>query len=81
VCYFRLCVFETEGGELGLRRGCQWTGNSPATAMKNYALVRKTNFVNAGEVARKSDAVQASMVEQKPNKKRTAENDRSLQCV
>ena len=33
--------------EFGLRKACQWAGNSPATAMKNYALVRKTDFVDA----------------------------------
>ena len=37
----------------GLRLACQWAGNSPATAMKNYALVRNTDFDDAG---RKRDA-------------------------
>ena len=32
----------------GLRLACQWAGNSPATAMKNYALVRNTDFDDAG---------------------------------
>ena len=32
----------------GLRRACQWAGNSAATAMKNYALVRKSDFQGAG---------------------------------
>lgn len=32
----------------GLRRACQWAGNSPGTAMKNYAMVRKTDFADAG---------------------------------
>ena len=81
--------------EFGLRRACQWAGNSPATAMKNYALVRKTDFVDDGNCIQKvdaksdainardtkSDAEPASTYEQKPNKKRTAENQRSLQCV
>ena len=34
--------------EYGLRRACQWAGNSAATAMKNYALVKKTDFIDAG---------------------------------
>ena len=81
--------------EFGLRRACQWAGNSPATAMKNYALVRKTDFVDDGNCIQKvdaksdainardtkSDAEPASTYEQKPIKKRTAENQRSLQCV
>ena len=65
----------------GLRKACQWAGNSPATAMKNYALTRNTDFVDAGEQVIKSDAERASKVEQKPNKKRTEENQRSPQCV
>ncbi len=32
----------------GLRRACQWAGNSAATAMKNYAQVRSTDFDDAG---------------------------------
>ena len=81
--------------EYGLRKACQWAGNSPATAMKNYALVRKTDFVDDGNSVTKSDAKsdaidaadaksdaeRASTAEQRPNKKRTAENQRSLQCV
>ena len=81
--------------QFGLRKACQWAGNSPATAMKNYALTRNTDFVDAGEQVIKSDAKsdailaadakcaaeRASTTEQKPNKKRTAENGRSLQCV
>ena len=43
--------------EHGLRRDCQWAGNSAATAMKNYALVRKTDFTDARYSAvNKSDA-------------------------
>ncbi len=42
--------------EFGLRRACQWAGNSPATAMKNYALTRNTDFKDDGESVRKSDA-------------------------
>ena len=34
--------------EYGLRRACQWAGNSAGTAMKNYALVKKTDFTDAG---------------------------------
>lgn len=33
----------------GLRRACQWSGNSAATAMKNYALVKNTDFDDSGE--------------------------------
>ena len=40
--------------ECGLRRACQWAGNNAATAMKNYALVRKEDFMDQG--APKSDA-------------------------
>ena len=77
----------------GLRKACQWAGNNPATAMKNYALVRKTDFVDAGEAQKadaksdaietvdaKSDAEPASVTEQKPNEKSTEENLRSLPC-
>ena len=46
--------------EYGLRHTCQWAGNSPATAMANYALVRKTDFVDAGSSANKSDAISPS---------------------
>ena len=42
--------------EFGLRRACQWAGNSPATAMKNYALTRNTDFKDEGKSVRKSDA-------------------------
>ena len=42
--------------EYGLRRACQWAGNSPATAMKNYALVRKTDFADDGNSVNKPDA-------------------------
>ena len=35
-------------GEYGLRLACQWAGNSAATAMKNYALVRNTDFDDSG---------------------------------
>jgi len=91
-CNFCVSAFsKPRVGEFGLRRGCQWTGNSPATAMKNYALVRRTDFVDGGNsVAKsdailapdvKSDAVPASTGKRRPNKKRTAENGRSLQCV
>ena len=72
--------------EFGIRKACQWAGNSAATAMKNYALVRKTDFTDARYSAvnksdAKSDAESASMVEQKPHKKSTIENGRSLPCM
>ena len=34
--------------QYGLRKACMWAGNSAATAMKNYALVKKTDFDDAG---------------------------------
>lgn len=34
--------------EHGLRRACHWAGNSAGTAMKNYALVKKTDFTDSG---------------------------------
>jgi len=76
--------------QYGLRRACQWSGNSATTAMKNYALVRKSDFEDFGTFGKSdaidaadatSDAERASTTEQKPNKKRTEENHRSLQCV
>ena len=41
--------------QYGLRRACQWSGNSATTAMKNYALVRKSDFDDFGALG-KSDA-------------------------
>lgn len=38
----------------GLRKACGWIGNSPAVAMKHYALLRKSDFLDVGM---KSDAV------------------------
>ena len=78
----------------GIRKACQWAGNSAATAMKNYALVRKSDFQDIG-TAGKSDAKcaaidttyakctaeSASMTEQKSHKKSTIENGRSLPCM
>ena len=42
--------------EFGLRRACMWSGNSAATAMKNYALVRNTDYDDTGVSQIKSDA-------------------------
>ena len=66
----------------GLRRACQWLGNSVTTAMKNYALVRNTDFQDVGKVGKadaqcaassaddaKCDAGQASTAEQNPKKR------------
>lgn len=39
--------------EYGLRKACAWIGNSPAVAMKHYALMRKSDFLDVGG---KSDA-------------------------
>ena len=50
--------------EYGLRRACQWAGNSAATAMKNYALVKKTDFDDSGENQnQKSDAKSDAILE------------------
>jgi hypothetical protein len=48
--------------EYGLRKACQWAGNSAATAMKNYALIRREDFMDQGspsgpKVDAKSDAI------------------------
>ena len=52
--------------EYGLRLACQWAGNSAATAMKNYALVRNTDFDDSGRSKddAKSDAESASVTKQ-----------------
>ncbi len=77
----------------GLRRACQWPGNIPDAAMKNYALTKNEDFDDSGlrkidarsdailANDAKSDAEWASTREQKPNKKRTVKNERSTQCV
>ncbi len=78
----------------GLRRACQWSGNSPKTAMENYALVRNMDFEDLGAAGKfdakcaailpddaKSAAESASTAAQKPNKKRTAETVKALTCV
>ena len=52
--------------EHGLRLACQWAGNSAATAMKNYALVRNTDFDDSGRSKddAKSHAESASVTKQ-----------------
>ena len=80
--------------QYGLRRACQWSGNSASTAMKTYALVKKCDFEDVGmaekvdakcdaisAVDAKSDAESASTTEQKPRKKSTVENSNSLPCI
>ena len=80
--------------QYGLRRACQWSGNSASTAMKTYALVKKCDFEDVGmaeKVDAKSDAISAvdakcdaesaSTTEQKPRKKSTVENSNSLPCI
>ena len=32
----------------GLRRACAWIGNSPKVAMENYALMRKSDYLDVG---------------------------------
>ena len=48
----------------GLRRACQWAGNSPATAMKNYALIRKTDFIDTGSESAKDQKADAKCAAQ-----------------
>lgn len=38
----------------GLRRACAWIGNSPTTAMKHYALLKKSDFLDVGNSISKS---------------------------
>ena len=46
----------------GLRKACQWIGNSPIIAMKHYALMKKSDYIDAGEITvPKSDAASARM--------------------
>lgn len=33
----------------GIRKACQWSGNSPLTAIKNYSLIRSEEFDDSGE--------------------------------
>ena len=40
----------------GLRKACAWIGNTPAVAMKHYALIKKSDFLDGGESDAKSDA-------------------------
>lgn len=40
----------------GLRKACMWVGNSPTIAMKHYSLLRKTEYIDAGEAPQKSGA-------------------------
>ena len=49
--------------EYGLRLACQWAGNSASTAMKNYALVRSTDFDDSGI---KSDTVSDAQTDAVP---------------
>ena len=62
--------------------------------MKNYTLVRESDFKDVGMVGKsdaksdaifaddaKSDAESASVKEQKPHKKSTEETGESLQCI
>lgn len=61
---------------VGLRKACQWIGNSPTVAMRNYALLKKTDYIDAGEIGlQKSDAEQQRMGENGvPNFSETLEN-------
>ena len=62
--------------EYGLRRACQWAGNSAGTAMKNYALVKKTDFTDAGtQSSTKIAEPKGSQPAQKSDAKSDAIND------
>lgn len=61
--------------EYGLRRACQWAGNSAATAMKNYALVKKTDFDDAGTQRREG---QGSVKDSNPVPNSDANSDAIL---
>jgi len=41
----------------GLRRACKWIGNTPAVAMKHYAIMRDEDFMEAGDLAIPSPAI------------------------
>lgn len=41
---------------VGLRRACQWIGNTPKVAMTNYALMKSSDYIDAGSTETKSDA-------------------------
>ena len=58
--------------EYGLRRACQWAGNSAGTAMKNYALVKKTDFTDSGTQNETEKTVEK---EPKPAQKSDAKSD------
>lgn len=54
----------------GIRKACQWIGNTPNIALKNYSLTRREDFIEAGnqvsanakkESDAKSDAAQANI--------------------
>ena len=78
--------------QYGLRRACQWSGNSATTAMKNYALVRKSDFDDVGTVGKadaksdarnafdaKSDAERASIEKHRPSENQQKKHRRELE--
>ena len=73
--------------EYGLRKACQWSGNSASTAMRNYALVRKEDFVDAGSENRqtksdaKSDAIDAKSAAESASKAEHAESTAQQKTV
>ena len=73
--------------EYGLRRACSWIGNSAKVAMENYALIRKTDYVDLGQKSgAKSGAVTAGMGSQSvasanPNSHLTPFDSRSCDSV
>ena len=41
--------------EYGIRKACAWIGNTPETAMKNYSIVRGSDFDDSDRAAEMSD--------------------------
>ena len=52
--------------QYGLRKACAWIGNSPAVAMKHYALLRKSDYTDLGA---KSGAVETEALYTSPETK------------
>ena len=68
--------------EYGLRRACQWAGNSAGTAMKNYALVKKTDFTDSGTQNETEKTVEREpKLAQKSDAKSDAINDFDAKCT
>ena len=46
----------------GIRKACQWAGNSVSTAMKNYALVKKSDYDESTLESDSGDAKSAAII-------------------